>query len=201
MHQFSLHRSLFKCVAPFVVAAVVLAMAPLSVTATSSFGSHGNGKGTSEYGLKAAFLYNFAKYTTWPKSAFADKKAPILVTVVGKDPFGKILDQTIGGKKVGLRPFKIERISEPAKVKTAHILFLGSLKEKERRALMDRFKGKPVLVIADQKGLAGKGALAGFYLDGGKVRFEISTQATKANGLTISSQLLKLAKLVDSKRK
>ncbi len=182
---------------------MVLAMAPLSVLATSSAESspHRTGTGTSEYGLKAAFLYNFAKYTTWPKSAFSDKTAPIAVAIVGKDPFGKVLDQTIGGKKVGLRPFKIERISDPAKVKTAHIVFLGSLKERERKAFMDRLKGKPVLVVADQKGLAGKGALAGFYLDGGKVRFEISTKATKANGLTISSQLLKLAKLVDSKRK
>ena len=154
---------------------------------------------TREYEDKAAFLLNFAKYTTWPVRAYPDKNSPFVVAVVGKDPFGKILDKALAGKKARSRPIQIKRYASVRQVGSPHMLFVGALDSKSKKELLKKMASTSTLVIADGPGDAGKGTTIGFYLDRGKVRFEISERAAKAAGLSMSSQLLKLAKLVDKK--
>ncbi len=154
-----------------------------------------------EYTLKAAFLFNFLKYTTWPKGTFERPDDPILLAIVGRDPFGSLLEHVLSKKKVGAHPIRILRFKSVEEVKQAHAIFLGELSAKERASLYARLAGKPVLIIGDERGLASKdGAVASFFLKDGKVRFEVSTEAIRRAGLAISSQLLKLADIVEKRR-
>ena len=154
-------------------------------------------KRVQEYELKASFLFNFAKYTIWPSHTFRDPKSPIILGIVGKDPFGEILDKAFANKKIGRRPILIKRFGRAKRVPFAHMIFFGKLAPKVESSLQKKLALRATLSIADRPGVAGKGTSAGFYMDRGKVRFEISKRAVEGSHLNMSSQLLKLAKLVD----
>ncbi len=156
---------------------------------------------TKEYSIKAAFLFHFLKYTSWPKGTFEKQDDPIVLGLVGKDPFGKVLDKVLGKKVVGKRPIIIKRFEDISKVKGVHALFLGELTTKERSKLYAALAGQALLSIGDSYGMAGADtSVASFFLRDGKVRFEVSTKAVERAKLTISSQLLKLADIVEKRR-
>ena len=154
----------------------------------------------AEYRVKAAVLPHFIRYTTWPKSTFKDKKAPYRLLVVGKDPFGKILDQAFHRKTFGGRAVVIERATKVPEKLEAHVVFAGELKAEERAALLALCADLPVLLVGEVDGFAAQGACVNLYLDKKKVRFEINPGAAKRAGLSISSELLKLAKIVKTRR-
>lgn len=159
---------------------------------------------TKEYTLKAAFLYNFLKYTTWPEGTFEEDDDPIVLGVIGKDPFGKILDEVLDEKEVGDHPIvvrRLERVMDVKDVKDVHALFLGEMRSKQRKALYEKLADQAVLSVGDERGMAGKdGCVASFYLKKGNVRFEVSLKAVERATLSLSSQLLKLADVVEKKR-
>lgn len=154
---------------------------------------------SDEYRFKAAYIYNFLGYTTWPKGTFEKSDTPIEVLLIGKDPFGKILDDTFKGKQIDKRSVRITRSKAVPKEIKAHVVFCSGLGEKDKKSLITMLKKRPVLLIGEDKGFAEAGATINFYLEKTKLRFEINTDASKAAGLTISSQLLKLAKIVKTK--
>lgn len=161
-----------------------------------------NGKGdVAEYSLKAAFLYNFIRFTTWPKERFENESSPIVLMVVGKDPFGEILDETFAGKKVGGRRVELRRVAKLPKEPDCHLLFVTGMNAKDRRALLERCRSRSILVVGEDEGFGEEGACANFYVEKNKVRFEINPDEVKAQKLTISSELLKLAKIVRTKEK
>lgn len=152
-----------------------------------------------EYELKAAFLYHFAKYTTWPEGCFATEESPLVIAVVGKDPFGAHLD-ALAGKKVAAHPIRIKRLADPEVVEGVHILFLGELEDEARTKLLERCAERPLLVVGDEKELAEKGAQIAFYLEEAKLRFAVSTKAVERARLALGSQLLKLADIVEKRK-
>lgn len=156
--------------------------------------------GGKEYRLKATFLLNFARYTSWPKDTFAEPDSPIVFGIVGEDPFGAEIDKTLKDKKIGQRPVVISRFSKVEDVSGVHLLFVGRPSRKEREKIRRHFAGKPVLTVGDAKGIAGQGVVAAFYLEKKKVRFEMSVEAIRSSKLAISSQLLKLARIIDRKQ-
>lgn len=159
-------------------------------------------KRQKEYTVKAAFLFNFLKYTTWPEETFEEPDDPIVLGIAGADPFGALLDKILKDKKVGKRPIVIRRFDKVAKVEGAHALFVGAMTRKEREALVEAHGESAVLLIGDEHGLAAAdGLVASFFLKDGKVRFEVSTKASERAKLTISSQLLKLAEIVERRKK
>lgn len=150
---------------------------------------------TQEYRLKAAFIYNFIKYTSWPEQVFADESSPIVVSIVGPDPFGKILDSTMKDKKIDGRAIVIERLAKLPETLRSHVAFTtGGVELRKKLFLMA--KDEPVLVIGDQPGDAKAGSQVGFYLEKNKVRFEVNITRVKAVKLAISSELLKLARII-----
>ncbi len=167
--------------------------------ADSSADPGAGGDAFPEYKIKAAFLYNFIRYTTWPKEALGKKEAPIELMVVGKDPFGPILTATFRDKKLHGRSVVIRHVKDAPKKLTAHLIFACGLDEKQKVALIKACAGLPILLIGDESGLAEQGACASFFVKHNKVRFEVNNEVTKASKLTISSQLLKLATIVKTK--
>jgi hypothetical protein len=149
-----------------------------------------------DYEVKAAFIYNFAKFVEWPSEAFDRPDAPIVIGIVGDDPFGSALERTTQGKQVNDRPFLIRRLDWGDEVRNRQILFLSGSDAGRARRFLDRVKGVPVLTIADQPGLARRGAVINFVVEQERVRFEINVEAARRARLTISSRLLSLAKVV-----
>jgi hypothetical protein len=153
-----------------------------------------------EHTIKAAFLLNFIRYTTWPKSSFADAESPIRVMVVGKDPFGGVLESTFRGEKAGARSIEVTRSVEVPAEPVAHVVFCGELTRAERIRLLERCRQRAVLVIGEIEGFALEGAGINFYLQDQKTRFEINTDALAEAGLELSPAVLKLARIVRSRK-
>jgi hypothetical protein len=154
---------------------------------------------SSEYLIKAGFIYNFAKFVEWPTTAFPQPDSPIVIGILGNDPFGATLDRIVADKKVDGRGFAVKRVkwSKDFKdVKDCNILFV-SLSEKEHvDSVVEAMKGLPILTIGDVPGFAKRGGIINFTLEDNKVRFEVNVEAAKHADLTISSRLLTLATIV-----
>jgi hypothetical protein len=148
----------------------------------------------AEYDVKAAFLYNFAKFVDWPPAAFPDPNS-LRICVLGEDPFGKSL-QAVTDEQVGGHKLIVTRTESLAKPTGCQILFI-SRSERERLAqILAAVKGSPVLTVGDTDGFANRGVMINFVLEGSKVRFEINTESADRAGIKISSKLLQLAKKI-----
>jgi len=149
-----------------------------------------------EYQVKAAFLYNFFSYTTWPKEALPEKGKPFVVTVIGPNHFGKGLEALLKEKQA--HGFKIETRHyrhAPEKI-DSHAVFVSEDNPVLRAKVLKHLKGKPILLVGEVPGLAAAGAHVNFYIESGKIRFEVNLESLRSCKLNMSSQLLKLAKIV-----
>ena len=142
-----------------------------------------------ETAVKATYLYKFAPFVDWPADAFASPAAPFLICVVGKDPFGSVLDRAVAGQKAGARPFAVRRMAEADRSAGCQILYAGGDKAAVRQAL-EAVRGAPVLTVTDGSGAEG---IVDFAIDRGRVLFRIDDEAAAQNRLTISSKLMSLA--------
>lgn len=152
------------------------------------------------YKVKAAFLYNFFNYTTWPDPENKKKPEPLELWVIGDDPFGSILDATFKDKEIGKRSIKIERFDEAPDELTADMIFVGGMEERELDALIKACEGLPLLLIGDSDGFAEAGGSCNLSIKDSSIAIEVNTEVVKAAGLSISSDLLKLSKIVKTKK-
>jgi len=151
---------------------------------------------SSEYLIKAGYIYNFAKLVEWPATAFAQPDSPIVIGIVGNDPFGPIIDKVLEGKKVNGHAFLIKRLKPTADVKECHILFIGSSLGSHVADTIRLTRGTPILTISEIPGFADRGGIINLTLEQNKVRFEVNVDAAKEADLNISSRLLVLAKVI-----
>jgi hypothetical protein len=151
---------------------------------------------SSEYLIKAGYIYNFAKLVEWPATAFAQPNSPIVIGIVGTDPFGPIIDKVLEGKKINGHPFLIRRLRPTADVKECHIVFIGSSMEPHIADAIRLTRGSPILTISEIPGFADHGGIIHLTLEQNKVRFEVNVDAAKEADLNISSRLLVLAKVI-----
>jgi hypothetical protein len=150
-----------------------------------------------EYEVKAAFLYNFAAFVEWPRTAFADADAPIVVCIVGADPFGGALDRMLQGKTAQNRPLSIRRVATVREAKGSHIVFLPSSETERLADLAAAVAGTPALLVGESEGLARKGAVFNFAVEDSRVKLEVHVGAADKAGLRLGSKLLKIARRVD----
>src|ERR1700737_1935694 len=167
-----------------------------------ALGSHAEGldpSDSSEYLIKAGFIYNFAKLVEWPTTAFAQPDSPIVIGILGDDPFGVTLDRIVADKKINGRGVSVKRLKwsrDLKDLKDCSILFLSSSEKEHIDSVVDAMKSLPILTIGDASGFAKRGGIINFTLEDNKVRFEVNVEAAKRADLTISSRLLTLAKIV-----
>ncbi|MBI3849399.1 MAG: YfiR family protein [Verrucomicrobia bacterium] len=150
----------------------------------------------TEYQVKAAFLYNFAKFVEWPSVSAASNDAPFVVGVLGRNPFGADLDQILKDKIVNRRPVKIKQCETAQAARNCQILFIGATEETRLPQIFEALKGAAVLTVSDIRRFADRGGMICFVMEENKVRFEINKSNAQQAGLTVSAQLLKLAKVV-----
>ncbi len=149
-----------------------------------------------EYQVKAAFLYNFAKFVEWPSSAFKSPQEPISICIVGQNPFGSALEEAIRGKEIEGRTLVVHQVPDGAPTCTCHILFVGASEHRHFRALTETFKAPGILTVGEAPWFGSEGGMINLKLEGGRVRFEINVEAADQRQLRISSKLLSLAQVV-----
>jgi hypothetical protein len=149
-----------------------------------------------EYQLKAAFLFNFAKFVEWPAASFLGPQSPFVICILGPDPFGHAMDDALRGKMIGERGVAIERSKELADARHCQMVFVSSSEKSRVAEILDGLKGTSALVVGETEGFAAAGGMIQFVLEDNRVRFLINTDATDRAGLKVSSKLLSLARLV-----
>lgn len=143
-----------------------------------------------EYQLKAVFLYNFAQFTEWPNGAFSNDHSPLVIGVIGTDPFGHTLENTIKGEMAMGHPLIIEHYHRAEEIKTCHILFISQSENRHMDEIVRSLKAKPTLTVADADGQAA--VMIRFMVENNKVHFRINQQAATDAKLTLSSRLLRV---------
>src|SRR5258707_1685678 len=149
-----------------VALSVSLSWAPEAVTQVR------DASDSSEYLIKAGFIYNFAKFVEWPSAAFAQPDSPIVIGILGTDPFGTIIDQIVQDKKIGARGFVVKRLkwgADAKDLKECKILFVGASERAHIDELVQTVKGLPILTVGETTGFAERGGVIRFLMEGNKV--------------------------------
>ena len=147
----------------------------------------------TEYEVKAAFLYNFGRFVSWPHEAFEDSSAALVIGLLGQDPFGATIDAMVGDKKLQGRPVRIRRFESYPGPASCHILFTTWSDPEPLRRLFAALGESPVLTVGESAEFAALGGIVRFFLEENKVRFEVNSAAAERAALTISSKMLRLA--------
>ena len=145
-----------------------------------------------EYEVKAAFLYNFAKFVEWPPGSERNAHA-FRICLVGDDPFGPLLTETVAGKTVQNRPIEIAHPDSAPELGQCHMAFISRSQVRQLPRLLAGLAGASTLTVGETEDFAREGGMITFHIEENKVRFEINAEAAQRAGLRISSQLLKLA--------
>jgi hypothetical protein len=154
---------------------------------------------SSEYLIKAGFIFNFAKFVEWRTSAFAQPDSPIVIGILGTDPFGTAIDQIVQDKKIGARGFVVKRLKWGKDLKElldCKILFVSASEKAHIDELLQMVKGLSILTVGETPGFAERGGIIRFTVEDNRVRFEVNVEAAQQAGLTISSRLLTLARII-----
>ena len=150
--------------------------------------------------VQAVFLFNFAQFVEWPTDAFADAKSPLVIGILGDDPFGSVLDETVRGETVRGRPFKIRRYRRLDDVKTCHILFISRTEAHRLEDVLDAVKDRPILTVSNSDDFDSQGGIIRFITEESRIRLSIDLDAAQTTRLTFSSKLLRSASVGPSQR-
>lgn len=149
-----------------------------------------------EYPVKAAFLFNFAKFVEWPSDAFQGPEDPIGICVLGQNPFGSALEDVVRNKIVANRAFLVREIANSQQASKCHIVFVTASERKRFRSLLEELKGRSILTVGETDDFISNGGVINFKLKDARVRIEIDAGAAERAKLHISSKLLSLAEIV-----
>jgi len=159
-------------------------------------GARAQSPDSSEYLIKAGYIFNFAQLVQWPAGALPHEDSPIVIGILGTDPFGGTIDQVLANKKVDGRSVIVKRLNRGASVKDCNILFISSSEAAHLSEVLQSVKGLPILTIGEIPGFANRGGIINLTLEENRVRFQVNIEAAKRANLNISSRLLALAKIV-----
>lgn len=147
-----------------------------------------------EYAVKATFLYKFAGFVEWPAAAFESASSPVTICVLGSDPVALLIDHAAAGQQIGERTVVVRHLQTLAGVSGCQILYVAT--SAPAAEAQNAMRGMPVLTVTDSGGIASARSVVTFVVQDNRVRFDIDDAAAAENGLTISSKLLSLARVV-----
>ena len=151
---------------------------------------------TSEYQVKAAYIYNFAKFVEWPAQDFASPTAPIRLCLLNDQSFESDLNQIVKGKKISGRPITVAPVQNGEQSRSCHILFINSSHNSEAQRIIEVLRNTSVLTVGESPGFVEEGGIINFVLQDDHVHFQVNHRAADQGGLHISSRLLSVATLV-----
>jgi len=152
-------------------------------------------KSDQEYQIKAVFVYNFAKFVEWPAASFKDAKAPLAMCILGNDPLKSFLDN-LKGKHVEGRPVVVRKITTVEHCDECHMLFIPTAQKDNLLHILKAVQNRSILTVSDTKGFSSSGVMINLILIDNRIGFEINPVVAGRASLRISSQLLKLGKIV-----
>jgi len=152
---------------------------------------------SKEYQVKAVFLYNFTQFIEWPPEAFAQPDAPLVIGILGPDPFGKYLDETVQGEKINGHPLVVQRFHTLGEITHCQILFVSTDEKNRWKQIFEFAKTKHVLTVGDVANFSKQGGMIRFFPEENKIRIRINLTSVKAADLKVSSKLLRLAEIVE----
>jgi hypothetical protein len=145
--------------------------------------------------VKATFLFNFARFVDWPAKAFSDADAPFIIGVLGEDPFGSYLDETVRGERVNGHPLTVQRYRRVNEIKACQVLFISRSEADRLEQILASLRGRSILTVGDTDDFAARGGMIRLAPEKNKVRMRVNLNAVKAATLTISSKLLRVAEI------
>jgi hypothetical protein len=172
--------------------------AALCATAAAPIETRAQAPPAQEYQLKAVFLFNFAQFVEWPPSAFPAPDTPLVIGVLGKDPFGSYLDEVVRGETINNHPLTVRRYRRVEDITTCHILFIGRPEQERLEPVLDSLKGRSILTVGDAESFARRGGMIRFVTDSNRIRLRINLEAAETASLKLSSKLLRPAEIVST---
>ena len=157
--------------------------------------------GNREYQLKAIFLYNFSQFVEWPAASFSSDQAPMVIGIVGKDPFGFYLEEAISGEKMNGHPLVIQRYANIDEIGACHILFINLPDTQKRTQAINAVKDKSVLTVSDALDFLEHEGMIRFFMRQGKLKLQVNLETIKTANLEVSSKLLRLVEIFTPKTK
>lgn len=170
----------------------IVALVYLLFVGSSAFGQ----QKPSEYQVEAAYLYNFGRFVEWPSKVTTTRTDSFTICVLGEDPFGRALDVTLAGEMIGNQKVAARRISSPGDSVDCRILFISSSEANRLNKIIDALDNSAVLTVSDIPQFSRHRGMIQLVLEENRIRFEVNLTATQHAGLTLSSELLKLATAV-----
>jgi hypothetical protein len=150
----------------------------------------------AEYPVKLAFLFNFTHFVEWPPDSFRDPGAPLVICIVGRDPFSQNLEAELRTRKVGDRPVEVRTLIPNDKLRVCHIVFVPVTEKNQSDRILRGLQGSRTLTVGETEGFAVLGGIINLTVEDNKVHFEINRLAADRAGLKISSRLLSIAIIV-----
>ena len=151
-----------------------------------------------EYQVKAVFLYNFCQFVEWPAKAFAHPNDPLVIGILGENPFENYLEETVKGEKANGHSLEVRHFQTVDQIRECHILFINLPEKDELKKALSALSSRNLLTVGDVSNFAKQGGIVRFFTENNKTRIRINLAAAKKAELTIHSKLLKLADVVNS---
>jgi YfiR/HmsC-like len=172
------------------IGSIVLAAA---LTAAPGFAAESATGVAPEIAVKAAFLYNFAKFAEWPALLSG---APIIVCILGDDGIAAAFVETVRGQNIGGHTLNVWQPQGSATWRVCNLLFIAAAETRRSANGLDGIRTLPVLTVSDGKGFSETSGIIELYVEDGRLRFAINVDAAERSGLHLSSRLLGLARIV-----
>jgi hypothetical protein len=153
-----------------------------------------------EYQLKAIFLYRFAQFVDWPETAFPSPNSPLIIGVLGPDPFGGYLEAAVRNERIRKRRLSVQHFQRSQDARHCQILFISASESERLEKIQAELAGRSILTVGETEGFALRGGMIQFITERNRIRFLINLKAAKAEHLQISSKLLELAEVVSAQK-
>jgi hypothetical protein len=187
----SIARQRHACVRSALLLVALTAVIPARAAALNPVESE---RTVSEYEVKAAYVYNFAKFVEWPPTYFSAPNAPITIGVIGDEEFAAILEKAVKNKLVQEHSFQVRHLKWPIDLGTCNLVYVPSNEQKRFRQIAEGLQDKPVLTITEVEEKSQAKGIMNLFIEGGKVQFEVNIADAEKAKLRISSKLLRLAR-------
>ncbi len=159
-------------------------------------GPQSDAQSLSDYQVKAAYMYSFAKFISWPEGTFATARDPIRLCILNDEPFQSQLGQIVKGKSIDGHPVLVIPVQNREQARGCNELFISSADSRNTSQILESLQGTSVLTIGEAKDFVQEGGILSFVLQGDHVRFQVNRKAANQAGLRMSSQLLSVAQAV-----
>lgn len=174
---------------------VAFALALLILCREAAPGTDGPGRPTREYQVKAVFLYHFAQFVQWPPESFPEKDSPLVLGILGRDPFDAQLEEVVRGETIGSHPLKVARFDRVEQVGDCHLLFVSASESERLGAILAALGSRRILTVGESERFCRMGGMVALLTREGKIRLRINLKAVHAAGLAMSSKILRLAEI------